>query len=452
MSTELIKLSHSRKSDERFDSVRYLNLLENIGHLPTQKALFESRESLASNRTTKVNTHSRFDFSKTVNFEKDWKTQDIPFNRPPYTGNEDKFVIAAMHSSKLSGDGAFSKQCQSWFEHFLESSKVLLTPSCTHALEMAAMLIDTKPGDEIIMPSYTFVSTANAFALRGAIIKFVDIRKDTMNIDETKIEAAITKNTKAIVPVHYAGVACEMDTIMEIAFKHGLYVIEDAAQAMTSTYKGKPLGSIGHLGTFSFHETKNFTSGGEGGLLIVNKDEFVTRSEIIREKGTNRSRFLRGEVDKYTWVEKGSSYLLNDLSAAYLWGQLQEVEEIKTRRSFIWNLYDNELKEIEEILTPNIPIDCNHNSHMYYIKVQNIQVRDELIQYLGKNGVLAVFHYVPLHTSPAGKLFGTFVDRDIYTTKESERLLRLPIYFSLEKNQVLKITALIKKFFSGYAC
>jgi len=447
MSIKTLKLNHSRHSDERFDSVRYLNLLENTNHSNFKKATFISSKLLTSNITTEENTYPKIDFTEGVDPLND--NHNIPFNRPPYTANEDKFVAAAMHSSKLSGDGAFSKQCQTWFENYLGCSKALLTPSCTHALEMAALLIDTKPGDEIIMPSYTFVSTANAFALRGAKIIFVDIRKDTMNIDETKIEAAITKNTKAIVPVHYAGVACEMDTIMKIAHKYKLWVIEDAAQAMTSQYKGKPLGSIGHLAAFSFHETKNFTSGGEGGLLIVNKDQFVEQSEIIREKGTNRSRFLRGDVDKYTWVDKGSSYLLNDLSAAYLWGQLQKVDDINKARSFIWHLYDQELKGIEGLQTPTIPEHCDHNSHMYFIKTVNIDIRDKLIKYLSNNGVLAVFHYVPLHSSPAGKSFGSFVGHDRHTSKESKRVLRLPIYFSLEKQQVLRITGLIKQFFSN---
>ncbi len=373
--------------------------------------------------------------------------QSIPFNRPPYTSNEDEYVFTALRSTQLSGDGIFSQNCQQWFEQYLGCYRALLTPSCTHALEMAALLIDIRDGDEIIMPSFTFVSTANAFVLRGAKIIFVDIRKDTMNIDETKIEAAITENTKAIVPVHYAGVACEMDTIMEIASKYGLYVIEDAAQAMTSKYKGKALGSIGHLGTFSFHETKNFTSGGEGGLLIVNAEEFVVGSEIVREKGTNRSSFLKGEVDKYTWVDKGSSYLLNDLSAAYLWGQLQKVEEIQKARSTIWEVYDDELKEVSEIQAPQIPVESEHNSHMYYIKVENIVVRDKLISYLKRRGVPALFHYIPLHTSPAGRIYGTFSGQDLNTTKESECLLRLPMFYGLEIYQVLQIVDLIKQFY-----
>jgi len=282
----------------------------------------------------------------------------IPFNKFPYTGNEDKYVLQAMRSSKISGDGEFSKKCEIWFQEKLNCKRALLTPSCTHALEMCAMLIDIQPGDEVIMPSYTFVSTANAFVLRGAKIVFVDIRPDTMNIDETKIEQAITEKTKAIVPVHYAGVGCEMDAIMDIASRHNLFVVEDAAQGMMSSYKGKPLGTIGHLGTYSFHETKNYTSGGEGGLLIINDEKFIERAEIIREKGTNRSQFFRGMVDKYTWVDIGSSYLMNEISAAYLWGNLEKADEINNDRLSTWQKYYDGLKELEEkgfIKLPTIP-------------------------------------------------------------------------------------------------
>ncbi len=374
----------------------------------------------------------------------------IIFNRPPFTGNEEHYLKLSMKSLKLSGDGEFTKRCHKWFEKKLNCKKALLTTSCTHALEMSAILIDIQPGDEVIMPSYTFVSTANAFALRGAKIVFVDVREDTMNIDETLIEAAITKKTKAIVPVHYAGVACEMDTIMDIANRHNLYVIEDAAQGMMSTYKGKALGTIGHLGTYSFHETKNYTSGGEGGLLIINDEKFTTKAEIIREKGTNRSQFFRGMVDKYSWVDIGSSYLMNDLSAAYLWGQLEKAEEINNQRLAIWKSYYKQLKELQEkgiIELPTIPKDCIHNGHMFYLKCKNLEERTSLINHLYSNGIQAVFHYIPLHSSPAGEKFGTFFGSDKYTTLESERLVRLPIYYGLEQSEVEYIIKTIKEFY-----
>ncbi len=374
----------------------------------------------------------------------------ITFNKPPYTGNEDQYVIQSMRSQKMSGDGSFTQKCQTWFEQNLSSKKTLLTPSCTAALEMAAILIDTKPGDEIIMPSYTFVSTANAFVLRGAKIIFVDIRPDTMNIDECKIEAAITDKTKAIVPVHYAGVACNMDAIMEIATRHQLYVIEDAAQGMMSSYKGKALGTIGHLAAFSFHETKNYTSGGEGGLLIINDDKFKERAEIIREKGTNRSQFFRGMVDKYGWVDIGSSYLLNDISAAYLWGQLEKVNEINQNRLNTWKTYYDELIPLRKkghIELPYVTENCQHNAHMFYIKVRNLETRSALIEHLKNNKIMAVFHYIPLHSSKAGKLLGTFHDEDKFTTNESERLLRLPMFYDLKKEEIKKVVDSIKEFF-----
>lgn len=330
----------------------------------------------------------------------------IPFNKPPYTGNEDQYVLQVMRSEKMSGDGDFTKRCHSWFEKKLSCKKALLTPSCTAALEMAALLIDIQPGDEVIMPSYTFVSTANAFVLRGAKVVFIDVRPDTMNIDESKIESAITSRTKAIVPVHYAGVACEMDTIMDIANRHNIYVIEDAAQGMMSTYKGQALGTIGHIGTYSFHETKNYTSGGEGGLLIINDDRFKERAEIIREKGTNRSQFFRGMVDKYSWVDIGSSYLPSDIQAAYLWGQLEKADEINSARLDSWSYYYDNLKTLQsngKIELATVPSDCKHNAHMFYIKVSDIHTRSNLINHLKNCGILAVFHYVPLHTSVAGE-------------------------------------------------
>ncbi len=374
----------------------------------------------------------------------------IPFNKPPLTGNEEKYILESINSAKISGDGKFSRMCQEWFDNKLGCAKTLLTTSCTHALEMAAILLEITEGDEVIMPSYTFVSTANAFVLRGAKIVFVDIRPDTMNIDETKVEQAITDRTKVIVPVHYAGVACEMDVIMDIAKKHDLFVVEDAAQGMMSTYKGKPLGTIGHLGAFSFHETKNYTSAGEGGLLLINDDRFINRAEIIREKGTNRSQFFRGMVDKYSWVDVGSSYLVSDVSAAYLWGQLEKADEINKSRLESWKIYYEALLELEKkglISLPIFPKECTHNAHMFYIKVKNIKIRTMLIEYLNKNKITAVFHYVPLHSSEAGLKFGRFYDEEVYTTKESERLIRLPMYYNLDTTIQKQVIDCIYNFF-----
>lgn len=374
----------------------------------------------------------------------------IPFNKPPYTGNEDQYVLAAMHSAKMSGDGEYCHRCQAWFEQQLGCRKALLTPSCTHALEMAAILADIKPGDEVIMPSYTFVSTANAFVMRGAKVVFVDIRPDTMNIDESLVESAITSHTKAIVPVHYAGVACEMDVIMDIAERYGLLVIEDAAQGMMSTYKGKKLGSIGHLAAYSFHETKNYTSGGEGGLLIVNDDRFISRSEIIREKGTNRSQFFRGMVDKYSWVDIGSSYLPSELQAAYLWGGLEQATEINANRMSTWLSYSNAfqiLKELDLVELPNIPGHCEHNAHLFYLKTRDINERTRLLKHLKQDDILAVFHYVPLHTAPAGERFSKFHGYDRHTTKESERLIRLPLWYGISKEEYERIVASVFRFY-----
>ena len=373
----------------------------------------------------------------------------IPFNKPPFTGNEEKYVLESIRSNKISGDGEFTQKCTSWFETKLES-KVLLTTSCTHALEMTAILLDIKDGDEVIMPSYTFVSTANAFALRGAKIVFIDIRPDTMNIDETKIEQAITEKTKVIVPVHYAGVGCEMDTIMKLANKYNLFVVEDAAQGMLSNYKGRALGTIGHFGTFSFHETKNYTSGGEGGLLIINDVNFVNRAEIIREKGTNRSLFFRGMVDKYSWVDLGSSYLMNDMSAAYLWGNIEKADEINKNRLNSWKQYKNELQELENrglITLPTIPDGCTHNAHMFYIKVEDLDCRTKLLNYLKQYNVLSVFHYIPLHSAPAGLIFGIFNGSDKFTTLDSERVIRLPIYYGLSKHDIDLVIRTVKGFF-----
>jgi dTDP-4-amino-4,6-dideoxygalactose transaminase len=340
----------------------------------------------------------------------------------------------------------FSKQCEAWFEKEFCVKRTLLTPSCTHALEMAALLLDIKEGDEVIMPSFTFVSTANAFVLRGAKIVFVDVRPDTMNIDEKKIEAAITSKTKVIVPVHYAGVACEMDTIMKIAKKHNLFVVEDAAQGVMSKYKGQALGTIGDLGTYSFHETKNYTSAGEGGLLLINNEKYIERAETIREKGTNRSAFFRGVVDKYSWVDIGSSYLLSDMSAAYLWGQLQNADKINHDRLNVWKQYYEGLKDID-IELPIIPNECVHNAHMFYIKVKNLEQRTALLNYLASYKISAVFHYVPLHTSQAGMKFCKFSGNEVYTTKESEKLLRLPLYYGLKSHNVEFVIKKIKTFF-----
>jgi len=374
----------------------------------------------------------------------------LNFNLPPNTGNEAQYVIESMKSSKISGDGKFTLLCHNWFENKLSCDKALLTTSCTHALEMAAILIDIKPGDEVIMPSYTFVSTANAFALRGAKIIFVDVCPKTMNIDHDLIENAITTNTKAIVVVHYAGVACEMDTIMSIANKHEVYVVEDAAQGMMSEYKGKALGTIGHIGTYSFHETKNYTSAGEGGLLIVNDAQFSHRAEIIREKGTNRSQFFRGMVDKYSWVDLGSSYLMNDVSAAYLWGQLEKSSEINQARLNVWGAYKEGLQDLKDkglIELPHIPYEATHNAHMFYVKLKNIDEREKLITHLKSDLIMAVFHYIPLHSSVAGLKFGTFVGEDTFTTVESERLLRLPIYYGMKDAEVKRVIHSIQGFF-----
>ncbi len=374
----------------------------------------------------------------------------ITFNRPPRTGNEDQYVLDAMKSGKISGDGQYGHKCQAWFESHLHCAKTLLTPSCTQALEMAALLIDIRPGDEVIMPSYTFVSTANAFVLRGAKIVFVDIHPDTMNIDASLIEAAITEKTKAIVPVHYAGVGCDMQAINFIAQRHNLFVIEDAAQGMMARYEDKLLGTLGHMAAFSFHETKNFTSGGEGGLLIINDQRFISRAEIIREKGTNRSLFFRGMVDKYTWVEAGSSYLPSELQAAYLWGQLEEAEAITRDRLISWNTYYDGLSELAGmgcIKLPFIPSSCQHNGHMFYIKCKDLEERTALLSHFKKKEILAVFHYVPLHSAPAGQQFSRFHGVDRYTTRESERLIRLPLWYGMEQNVLQKIVEEIKTFY-----
>ncbi len=373
----------------------------------------------------------------------------INFNVPPYVGTEMKYIEEAIKHHKICGDGEFTKRCTKWIEEKTGTSKALLTTSCTHATEMAALLSQIAPGDEVIMPSYTFVSTADAFVLRGATAVFVDIKKETMNIDENLIEAAITEKTKAIVPVHYAGVACEMDKIMEIAKRHKLAVIEDAAQGIMSSYKGKPLGTIGDYGCFSFHETKNYSMG-EGGALLIKNPDMAEEAEIIREKGTNRSKFFRGQIDKYTWVNAGSSYLPSELNAAYLWAQLEKSQEIYDDRMCTWNRYYEKLKELEEkgiIELPYIPKECVHNAHMFYIKAKDLEERTQLIEFLKSKNILAVFHYIPLHTAPAGVKFGRFHGEDRYTTKESERLVRLPLYYGLEEEKVLYICDMVKEFY-----
>lgn len=373
----------------------------------------------------------------------------INFNVPPYLGVEEKYIKDAISKHKICGDGEYTKKCNEWIENKTGSAKVLLTTSCTHATEMAALLCDIQPGDEVIMPSFTFVSTADAFVLRGAKAVFVDIRPDTMNIDEKKIEAAITKKTKAIVPVHYAGVSCEMDTIMDIARRHNLWVVEDAAQGIMSTYKGKALGTIGDFGCFSFHETKNYSMG-EGGALLIKSPDMIEPAEIIREKGTNRAKYFRGQIDKYTWVEAGSSYLPSELNAAYLYGQLENADKIFNDRMNSWNKYYNELKALEDdgkIELPTIPEGCEHNAHMFYIKCRDIDERTNLINYAKEQGVMMVFHYIPLHSAPAGKKYGRFSGEDIYTTKESERLLRLPLYYNLTSEDQNKVIEVVNNFY-----
>lgn len=373
----------------------------------------------------------------------------INFNEPILAPHTMDYLMESISNKKLSGDGEFTKRCTYWLKCWSGVRDVFLTTSCTHATEMAAMLAEIRPGDEVIMPAYTFVSTANAFVLRGAKIKFVDIRPDTMNLDETKVEDAITDRTKAIVPVHYAGVSCEMDTIMEIAGRYGLTVIEDAAQAVMSTYKGRPLGAIGDYGCYSFHETKNYSMG-EGGAIAVCDSKKAGLAEIIREKGTDRSRFFRGQVDKYNWVEAGSSYLPSELNAAYLWAQLEMAEEILDDRMRIWNFYGGGLTNLArqgKIALPFVPKDCGHNAHMFYIKTANLEERTRLIAYMKAKGISLVFHYVPLHTAPAGKKYGEFVGEDRYTTAESERLVRLPLYYGMKRVDAQRVVAGIYEFY-----
>ncbi|MDE7253039.1 MAG: dTDP-4-amino-4,6-dideoxygalactose transaminase [Acetatifactor sp.] len=374
----------------------------------------------------------------------------INFNVPPYVETAAGYIQECVANQKICGDGVYTKKCNEWIEERTGTAKCLLTTSCTHATEMAALLTQVGPGDEVIMPAYTFVSTADAFVLRGATPVFVDIRPDTMNIDETKIEAAITERTKGIVPVHYAGIACEMDTIMDIAKRHHLWVVEDAAQGIMASYKGRPLGTLGDYGCFSFHETKNYSMG-EGGALLIRDAENIENAEIIREKGTDRSKYYRGQVDKYRWISFGSSYLPSDMNAAYLYAQLEIADEINEARLTVWNRYYERLECLAsagKLALPTVPKGCVHNGHMFYIKAKDMEERTALINHMKENEVLVVFHYVPLHTAPAGLKFGRFHGEDVYTTKESERLVRLPMYYGLTLEQVDYICDKIVEFYS----
>lgn len=374
----------------------------------------------------------------------------INFNIPPFIGTEIDYMKQAVENKKICGDGPFTKKCNRWFEERFNAQKVLLTTSGTTALEMATLLCDLHEGDEVILPSYTFSSTATSVVLTGAKLVFVDIRPDTMNIDETKIEDAITDKTKAIMVVHYAGVACEMDTIMEIAKRHNLKVIEDAAQGVMSTYKGRYLGTIGDFGCYSFHETKNYSMG-EGGALVINNPEYNEKAEILREKGTNRAKFFRGQVDKYTWVDYGSSYLPSDLNAAYLWAQLEKADEINTNRLQSWNRYNEAFKKLEEegkLELPTIPDECVHNAHMYYVKLKDLDERTDFLSYMRENDIYSVFHYIPLHSAPAGIKFGEFRGTDQYTTLESERLARLPMYYGVSEEELSYVIKKVIDYFN----
>lgn len=373
----------------------------------------------------------------------------IDFNVPPYVGTELDYVKQAVENHKICGDGPFTKRCNAWLEERFGAQKVLLTTSGTTALEMAALLCGIEPGDEVILPSFTFSSTATAFVLAGARLVFVDIRPDTMNLDETKIEAAITRKTKVICVMHYAGVACEMDTIMDIAARHGLKVVEDAAQGVMSTYKGRALGTIGDFGCYSFHETKNYSMG-EGGALLIRDPQYNERAEILREKGTDRAKFFRGQVDKYTWVGYGSSYLPSELNAAYLWGQLEAADQINNDRLSSWNTYYEAFKPLAQqglIELPTVPVDCVHNAHMFWLKCKDLEQRTRFIRFLKEKGVMAVFHYIPLHSAPAGRRFGRFDGKDICTTEESERLVRMPLYYRLHPEDQAAVIKAVQAFF-----
>lgn len=373
----------------------------------------------------------------------------ILFNRAPYCGTEERYIAEAIRGGKICGDGPFTKQCNAWLEERFSAQKVLLTTSGTTALDMAFLLCGLRPGDEVILPSFTFSSTATAAVLAGAKLVFVDVRPDTMNIDETKIEAAITDRTRVITVMHYAGAACEMDAVMDIARRYGLLVVEDAAQAVMSTYKGRALGTIGDLGCYSFHETKNYSMG-EGGALVINRPQYNERAEILREKGTNRAKFFRGQVDKYTWVDFGDSYLPSELNAAYLWAQLEHADEINQNRLDTWKRYYETFQPLAQegkLELPVIPEGCAHNAHMFYIKLRDLEERTAFISHMKSRGVSCVFHYVPLHSAPAGLKFGRFHGEDVYTTKESERLVRLPLYYRLSAEDVSAVTAAARSFF-----
>lgn len=374
----------------------------------------------------------------------------ISFNVPPFVGTEFKYMHEAVNNHKICGDGPFTQKCDRWLEERFNAKRVMLTTSGSTALDMAAFLCGLKPGDEVILPSFTFSSTANSFVLAGATLVFVDIRPDTMNIDETKIEAAITEKTKVICPVHYAGVACEMDTIMDIAKRHNLMVVEDAAQGVMSSYKGRALGTIGDFGCYSFHETKNYSMG-EGGAIVINNPAYIEKAEILREKGTNRSQFFRGQVAKYNWVDFGDSYLQSDLNAAFLWAQLEVADQINENRLDTWNRYYNAFEPLQErgvIELPTIPEGCVHNAHMFYIKCRDLKTRQAYIKFMKENDILCVFHYVPLHSAPAGLKFGRFDGVDENTTSDSDRLVRLPLYYNIEKDDLNKVIEKTLEFFN----
>ncbi len=374
----------------------------------------------------------------------------ITFNIPPFIGPELDYIRDAVENEHICGDGKYTRLCSQWMEKRFGVHKVLMTTSGSSALDMAALLCGIQQGDEVILPSYTFSSTANAFILAGARLVFVDIRPDTMNMDETKIEAAITEKTRVIVPVHYAGVSCEMDRIMEIAHRYGLLVVEDAAQGVMSRYRDKALGTIGDFGCYSFHETKNYSMG-EGGAIAINRQDAVEKAEILREKGTDRSRFFRGQVDKYTWVDYGDSFLPSELNTAYLWAQLEKADEINQNRLQSWRRYYEALKPLEErgcVELPGIPGECEHNAHMFYLKAADLKERTKLIAWLKSRGILSVFHYIPLHSAPAGLKYGRFSGEDVYTTRESERLLRLPLYFGLSEESIKTVTGAVYDFYA----
>ena len=373
----------------------------------------------------------------------------IHFNVPPFIGTEFEYMKQAVSNHKICGDGPFTKRCNEWLENKFNAEKVMLTTSGSSALDMAALLCGITPGDEVILPSFTFSSTANSFVLAGAKLVFVDIRPDTMNIDETKIEAAITEKTKVICPVHYAGVSCNMNVIMDIAKRHNLMVVEDAAQGVMSKYNGKYLGTIGDFGCYSFHETKNYSMG-EGGAIVINNEKYIEKAEILREKGTNRAQFYRGQVAKYNWVDFGDSYLQSDLNAAYLWAQLEKADVINDNRLATWNTYHESFSDLQKkglVELPTIPDGCLHNAHMFYLKCKDLDTRQSYIQFMKENDILCVFHYVPLHSAPAGRKFGRFSGEDKYTTQESDRLVRLPLYYNIDKNDLEKVVNKTIEFF-----